>query len=423
MSFWQQNITLLAMLAALCSLPAYAQPFLTISPAQWDFQTIKDDKMVGHTFIVKNYSQRPVKLETLPSSCGCMIARPEPALVPAGGEAKFHVMFQPKGRSGAVRWQARLKTDHPQQPVLVLPLTAYVLRDALVSEDIVNFGVFKRGSRPKIELRMACRHYPQFKLLKAEFDGGNGFDIKFKAGEVEGLYPGHQRGYHIEITANANIAYGRNHGKFVFHTTIPGHEKITVPLQAYVLGDLTAVPDYLAFGLIPRHIFSVKPVTKYQDDLAQPQLSPQWQRAFAARRHRLSAKTRLQTLIAGQQWLVTDAANSLEFYILKAQQQFDVYQKNLTRKITITHNKFQKFTIAKAVSELPFVSTRLQTVIPDKYYYLYVTLNHSQQLPLGEFRGKLTIFTNCATQPQITVRLQGINRNISNGKISNKKGK
>ena len=212
MSFWHKNIALLVLVTTLCSLPAAqtSQQFLTISPPEWDFKTIKDDKMIGHTFIIKNHSKRPVALETLPSSCGCMIARPEPPVVPAGGESKIPRLVSAQGPKRCCSLAGQIEDRSPATTSVGIASDRLMfIRDAFLSEDIVNFNVFKRGTRPKIILRMACRQYPQFKLQKAEFDGHKGFDIKFGEGQVDGLYPGRQRGYHIEITPNADIAYGR----------------------------------------------------------------------------------------------------------------------------------------------------------------------------------------------------------------------
>ena len=89
------------------------------------------------------------------------------------------------------------------------------------------------------------------------------------------------------------------------------------------------------FGLVPRYIFWVEPAKKYQDDLELKQnLSPRMASECLCPReqHVLSPKATLQTLVAGQQWMVQGSGNSEQFYIVSDHERFKIYQKILTRK-------------------------------------------------------------------------------------------
>jgi hypothetical protein len=159
------------------------------------------------------------------------------------------VAFQPKGRRGAFLWEAGLKTDLPGEPSVVIPLKAFVLREAMLSDDIVNFGVFKRGQKKQNTIWLVCQEHPQFKLKDVQASV-TGYTVQFQETTVSGFYPGDQRGYQVEIRPMDDIEYGRKHGYLYLLTDIPGHEKMELRLFGYVIGDITAAPDYMAFGVV-----------------------------------------------------------------------------------------------------------------------------------------------------------------------------
>jgi len=223
---------------------------VTISPTSWDFGKMVDTtEVIRKSFTIKNNTQETVTLTTMPTSCGCMIAKPIPDVLKPGETSELQTLFVPKGMRGVVQWDIKIVID-PTKQVLIAPMRVEVMLDSLLSEGVVNFKVFKRHEPRNITLWMAWWRDPTFKLLSVTSDRA-GFDIKTKELEsVEGFYPGPQRGYQIDITSRPDIPYGRNHGKLFLKTNVPGHEDIALNLHAHVIGDVTAAPEYLTFGLL-----------------------------------------------------------------------------------------------------------------------------------------------------------------------------
>jgi hypothetical protein len=388
---------------------AFAEPKekqIIVSPASYDFGVIKDDKLISHIFTMKNMGEQSVTLTALPSSCGCMLSKPEPSVLKPGEEGRFKILFQPKGMRGAFQWDASLQTSLTEQPVIVVPLKAYVLRDGILSDEIINFRVFKRGEEKEITLWMVYRHNPQFKVVNARLNV-DGFDLKCQEmKEVEGFYPGLQRGYRIDIRAKKDIPYGRNDGRLILETDIPEHKKIELRLFAYAIGDLTAAPDYLSFGVIPKYFFSL-PAT-YQDTLDKGKLPEEMLKAFQKEEITLSENVSLHIIAKESQWRIQDAKNGLQYFVMKDKDSLKIYEEISKRQITVSHNHYEKFRITQVKSNVPFISTKLEAVIPEKYYYIHVILKCPENAPKGEFRGILDIYTDCPTHSHIPVQLQGL---------------
>lgn len=235
-------------LLLLCTL-LFAQE-VTLDVKRMDFGTIVDSSMLRHTFHIKNRTDSVVHLEALPNSCSCMVNRPSPDTLQPGQSAELQVVFQPKGYKGKFRWDARIKTDYPASPLLVLPMEAFILVDDVISEEIANFKVFKRGTQQTIEIFMACKDKRDFQIKDIISDVPGMEIVKEEMRKVEFFYPGKQRGYKISITPKVDIPYGRNNGTIQIISDIPGREKIDVRVFAYVIGDITAAPDYLTFNQV-----------------------------------------------------------------------------------------------------------------------------------------------------------------------------
>lgn len=345
-----------------------AQP-LTVTPSFWDFGTITDDQMQHSVFTVHNRSREEVKLTPLPTTCGCTASYPKPDVVPAGGTSELYIVFHPRGIRGMYRWEVALQTSLPEQLKIVIPMQAYVLRNDILSENMVNFRIFKRGEKKEYALWLTCHKYPEFRLKKVATDIP-GFDTrvidsrditvlswdllwpriqaKRTCAQIGGFYPGPQRGYRIDIIAREDIGYGRNHGEVVLTTDIPGQEEVKLRLFAYVLGEITAAPDYLSFGLV------------------HPGMTAQ-------------------------------------------------------RKIILSHNDYKPFRVEPEVgSSLDFITARVEEVIPEKYYYVWVSLQCPQNAGNGEFRGTLSINTDCPTHRVVGVHVQGFVQNPAAADVPDK---
>ena len=98
--------------------------------------------MLEHNFIIKNNSDKVVHLEALPSSWRLYDVSPHPDVVEHRQTSEFNVYFN----LVVIRFislEAKIATDLPTHPVLVLPLQAFILVDGSISSEIANFRIFK----------------------------------------------------------------------------------------------------------------------------------------------------------------------------------------------------------------------------------------------------------------------------------------
>ncbi len=310
---------------------------LEITPSHWQFGTIHDHTIVHTDLQVKNNSTQPVTLTSLPTLCGCVAYTPKPEEIAPGEEAKVFVEFNPKGKRGLYEWKVELSSDLPGFSKISVPMSANVLRKDILSERSVDFGIFQKNSPKTVNLWLTCHKQKDFQLLEV-LSSSSDFTTSFlEEAQVEGFFPGTQRGYKITITPQSNVPYGRHRGKIILKTNISGSESIEVPLWAYVQGEISTVPDYVSFGL----------------------LRP---------------------------------------------------GKEREKRITVYHNKMKKFKVMKVESSLPFVRGEIKETIPEKYYYLYLTISVPDDAQTGEFRGTINVHTDYPGQTIAPIQVQGFIR-------------
>lgn len=222
---------------------------IVVSPSSWDFGDISDKNTVEKAFEIVNNSEEKLTLQSMPTSCGCIVHKPTPSEVEPGGKATFLVSFDPRGRKGKMRWDARISTGLTLQPKINIPLEVNILREGIFSKSEIHLGVFPRNqiSSRTQTIWMANAKDPSFRII--EVAESKNITVKYEKGVTDIFYPGEQTGYKLTISAKSDISLGRHEELLAIRTNSKIYNlKVTV----FILGDIAVFPDYINFGLINR---------------------------------------------------------------------------------------------------------------------------------------------------------------------------
>lgn len=221
---------------------------IVISPPKWDLGTIGDSGFHRQALKIKNLLPYPIQLTHAQTSCSCnAITELPPALNP-GEEKEFFITLNPAGKMGRYIWEMNLYTDSKEFPQITFPIHAYVLKDTLVSETPLHIKPFFKGDSWEKKIWIASRHKPDFQIFSVECNI-EGFLVEFQKSPVEGFYQV-EKGYTIRLFCDPQIAAGSKKGEILLETDLPGQEKISIPVFAYVNGYIQSIPAYLAFGVM-----------------------------------------------------------------------------------------------------------------------------------------------------------------------------
>lgn len=159
---------------------------IQVSPAEYDFGRVMQGESRKHTFTLTNKGNRTVAFTVQPN-CGCFAVSRSLRPLDPGETQEFEVRFTSANLEGPIRGKwIQIRTDHPDQPKIVLPLKgeiyrAFDLRPALfqlgqIDGSDANYEPRKVYLRTEGEFRLRFLGYfatPQVVEAEAEpLDGG-----------------------------------------------------------------------------------------------------------------------------------------------------------------------------------------------------------------------------------------------------------
>ncbi len=140
-----------------CSKPEPAK--LVISEDSWYYGEVTPDQRPAHDFTIKNEGGEKLIIESVYSSCPCVILDLPEKEIPPGEEALLKTTFDPTGYEGEVSKLVTIKSNDPENPEKTIEATITVLRvpnpDIELSEQTFDLGTFTREEIPTIQFTIS----------------------------------------------------------------------------------------------------------------------------------------------------------------------------------------------------------------------------------------------------------------------------
>jgi hypothetical protein len=100
----------------------WARPKAQFTETLYDFGVLPQGSTTTHTFSVKNVGNKPLKIESVKTTCGCTVASPLNSLIAPGELGQIQVTFDSKGKMGDISRQIRVETNDPNHPMNLLTI-------------------------------------------------------------------------------------------------------------------------------------------------------------------------------------------------------------------------------------------------------------------------------------------------------------
>jgi len=191
-------------------------PKAIVDHLSWDLGVIESGKELGHTFIVRNAGQVPLRLMPGPKLCACTVTGLPDEPIPPGGQAEVKMGFtevakRDELKPGHFSKGIRVLTNDPEHPDILLELTATVNRRVAVVPSPLTLTIdsSKPSSRRSAETWIYSERWKAFELSSARASQKN---IQWriepateeKLNELKAL-----SGYRVFVTMPAEMAEGR----------------------------------------------------------------------------------------------------------------------------------------------------------------------------------------------------------------------
>ncbi|MDD2353207.1 MAG: DUF1573 domain-containing protein [Candidatus Caldatribacteriota bacterium] len=140
-----------------CSKPE--PPKLTLSEDSWHYGEVTPDQRPAHDFVLKNEGGGKIIIDSVYSSCPCVILDLTEKEIPPGEEVLLKTIFDPTGYEGEVSKIVTIKSNDPENPEKRIEATITVLRvpnpDIELSEQTFDLGSISLGEIQKIQFTIS----------------------------------------------------------------------------------------------------------------------------------------------------------------------------------------------------------------------------------------------------------------------------
>ncbi len=128
-------------------------PKLVLSEESWNYGEVAPDKKLSHQFNIKNEGGEKLIIESVYSSCACVVTDLSAKEIAPGKETELTATFDPYGYEGEVSKFITIKSNDPEEPEKKIELTIHVLHvpnpDMTVSQQTFYLGEIDRLSQEK----------------------------------------------------------------------------------------------------------------------------------------------------------------------------------------------------------------------------------------------------------------------------------
>lgn len=104
-------------------------PRVSYSPARLDFGRIKASDKPGLELVLTNLGEKPLLIRKAKATCDCISIKADSKAIDPGKEKRIRISLEPGKYQGNVYYMLEIITNDPKQPLVKIPITAYVLSE------------------------------------------------------------------------------------------------------------------------------------------------------------------------------------------------------------------------------------------------------------------------------------------------------
>jgi hypothetical protein len=194
----------------------------------------EERRHLSHTFTLQNQTDKPIPVNQVTSSCGCVVAKDRPSEIPANGSVGINVGFTLSPVPGSFRHSVQVKLGAGELAALALNIRGVVAPTARLyaSPTSLDFGYLS-----DTESRTRSVRVMRYDLSSVEVTR---LTTNLKACALEAQPVSDGEAILLTVTLSGRGLHpGLNSGEAVLETDNPTFPSFAIPIQAHV----TAVTD------------------------------------------------------------------------------------------------------------------------------------------------------------------------------------
>ncbi len=94
----------------------------------WDFGRVREGRLLKHTFMLRNNSNKPLVIKKLDTSCGCTTLKISKDKLLPKETVMIGVSFDTTGYNDKVQQYVYVHTDSPENPIIKFTINAEIIK-------------------------------------------------------------------------------------------------------------------------------------------------------------------------------------------------------------------------------------------------------------------------------------------------------
>lgn len=240
----RRSLALLTLTALALPATAAAAPRLELSARSINFGRVPQHQVFTRELTISNRGDKELELTEVYTSCSCTELDLAAERVPPGGSTVLTVRFNSRDLSGDNSKTIEISSNDPEQPMVEVPVMAFVAAPILVepSDRSFDFGKVHRGETPRLEAAIRVDGRPKLALTLGMVDAK-----RFAVAVEPGAGPDRAR---LSVALKPDATAGPFRQVLRLTTDDPRQPTLDFTLSGTVLGDLATTPDRLNFRYV-----------------------------------------------------------------------------------------------------------------------------------------------------------------------------
>ncbi len=201
-----------------------------VIPQRLDFGEVKRGMPVDTTLVVVDDRERGERLEITGVESDMKYIHLSPGKPQSQQSGRVTIPIAVNLNSlipvGKLQGRIKVRTNTPEPPVIVVPVTIDVVDEIVASPERLFFGFVQRGDTPSRKITVYSRWKLRFKVLKVESP------LPFLATQISTIEE--TRRYEVVVSIRRDAPKGRAEGAVKIYTDYPGQPVIEVPVVGLI---------------------------------------------------------------------------------------------------------------------------------------------------------------------------------------------
>lgn len=224
------------------------RPRIEVDQPEQSAGDVKPGRRLYYSFAIRNTGQMPLQIEKVKPDCGCVVAEFD-ATIPVGGVGRVRATLNTAGRKGDLEKHLRVTCNDPEQPTILLTMTARIFQpvEVLPCEELLMPLTQGRAARTDVVVR--GNDATPFVIEKAESSHPS-LQVRIvrpvkPLSETPKMAQQDQR---VELVVPKSAPMAAFDATVTLQTTHPERPTITLRVSAYPQNAVVANPPRLYFG-------------------------------------------------------------------------------------------------------------------------------------------------------------------------------